>query len=452
MKAMKKMLAGLLVLVMALSLAACGGSADSGSSGDSGSGGGSSGGSGGDTLVVNIWDNNQQAGLQEIADLWTEQSGVPVRIDVVNWDNYWTLLEAGATGGEMPDVFWMHSNNAQLYMENELLLDLTPYIEKDGVDMSKYLQGVTELYSLDGKQYALPKDHDTIGLLYNKAIFDKYGVDYPTDDWTWDDFYTAGKAITDAAKAAGDDCYGSAMNTTNDQDGWFNIVYAYGGYIISDDHKKSGFDDPKTKEAMEFVGKLCSDVFPSQATVSENGTDRLFTSNMVGMITQGTWMIQQFADADNAADTAWAMLPYYDANGNGSCDDGERPTIYNGLGWSASAGTSMPDEAWDLIKWFCSEEMQLKQSELGVTMAAYEGCSDAFGEAFKAKGVDIDAFIRMENEATLVFRPYSKYTNRWSEGQNSYKAVLVDAWNDPSQMDAKLDQLAASMNETLAQE
>ncbi len=65
-----------------------------------------------DTLEVKIWDNNQLAGLQEIADLWTEQSGVKVNIQVVDWNNYWTLLEAGATGGEMPDVFWMHSNNA----------------------------------------------------------------------------------------------------------------------------------------------------------------------------------------------------------------------------------------------------------------------------------------------------------------------------------------------------
>ena len=65
-------------------------------------------------IQVNIWDNNQLAGLQEIADAWTAESGVKVTINVVDWDNYWTLLEAGASGGEMPDVFWMHSNTAQM--------------------------------------------------------------------------------------------------------------------------------------------------------------------------------------------------------------------------------------------------------------------------------------------------------------------------------------------------
>ena len=41
-----------------------------------------------DTLEVKIWDNNQLAGLQKIADLWTEKTGVKVNIQVVDWGNY----------------------------------------------------------------------------------------------------------------------------------------------------------------------------------------------------------------------------------------------------------------------------------------------------------------------------------------------------------------------------
>ena len=124
-----------------------------------------------DTLEVKIWDNNQLAGLQEIADLWTEQSGVKVNIQVVNWDNYWTLLEAGATGGDMPDVFWMHSNNAEMYMSAQKLLDLTDYIaNSDVVKLENYYQGITDLYSKDGKYYAVAKDHDTIVLGRGQTI------------------------------------------------------------------------------------------------------------------------------------------------------------------------------------------------------------------------------------------------------------------------------------------
>lgn len=398
-----------------------------------------------EVLEVKIWDNAQLAGLQTIADLWTEQSGIDVNIQVVTWDEYWTLLEAGATGGSLPDVFWMHSNTAQMYMQNDMLLDLTDYVAKsDVVKMENYYQGISELYSLNGKQYAIAKDHDTIALLYNKAIFDKCGVAYPTDDWTWDDYYAAAKAITEAGKG---EFYGAAMNTTNDQDGWYNIVYSYGGYLISEDKKSSGWDNENTKAAMEFVGKLCSDAFAPQPLVAENGTDGLFKNGLVAMITQGSWMINTFYTDDDSADFAWAMLPYHDGNANGAVDAGERSSIYNGLGWAAAANAKNPDACWSLIEWFSSEAMQLKQSELGVTMAGYLGASDAFSGAFP--GMNIDAFLKMESEGTLVFRPYSKYTTRWA---NQYQMELVPAFNDPSLMDGILNKLAADMNALLKQE
>ncbi len=50
------------------------------------------------------------------------------------------------------------------------------------IDLANYFPGIVELYSKDGVQYAIPKDHDTIAAVYNKAVFDKYGVEYPTDD------------------------------------------------------------------------------------------------------------------------------------------------------------------------------------------------------------------------------------------------------------------------------
>ena len=134
---MKKVMALALAGVMALSLAACGGgssassssgSADSGSA-DAGSGSASSG-----ALTINIWDANQQAGIQEICNDWTAKGNPEVKVEVIDWDNYWTLLEAGASGGQLADVFWMHSDYSQIYMENDILLDLTSYIEKDGVE------------------------------------------------------------------------------------------------------------------------------------------------------------------------------------------------------------------------------------------------------------------------------------------------------------------------------
>ncbi len=422
----RKLLAATLTAAMVLSLAACGGSSSSSSSGTAASG---SGASGSGELQVNIWDNNQLAGLQQIADEWTEESGVKVKINVVDWDNYWTLLEAGASGGQMPDVFWMHSNTAQMYMENDLLLNLDDYIAKDdAIDLANYYEGIVELYNRDdnGSQYALPKDHDTIALLYNKAIFDKYGVEYPTDDWTWEDVRDAATKITEAGKADG--VYGYAINTSNNQDGWYNIIYDYGGQVITDDHKGTTIGSDEAKAGMEMLRQILEVAAP-QTVVAETGTDSLFNSGLTAMITQGSWMINTFYKAENHDDYAWAMLPYADVNGNGQCDKGERYSAYNGLGWAAAANTANPDAAYSLISYFCSEKAQKEQAALGVTMGGMKGVSEDFANAFE--GMDVSAFTRAEEEGDLFFRPYTRNTTVWEDALQQNGGFL-DAWLNPS--------------------
>ena len=173
---------------MVFSLSACGGG--------SGDGGGS--GSGGD-LSVMIWDTYQEAGLKEILADFTEETGIGAEIQVVPWNEYWTLLEAGAQGGDMPDVFWMHSNESERYMSNDMLLDLTDKIaESDLIDVSKYPEDIKNLYTYEDKMYAVPKDVDTIALWYNKTMFDEAGIPYPGRDM---DLGQAGRGCKTADKA-----------------------------------------------------------------------------------------------------------------------------------------------------------------------------------------------------------------------------------------------------------
>ncbi|HAJ73676.1 MAG TPA: sugar ABC transporter substrate-binding protein [Lachnospiraceae bacterium] len=443
---MKKIMSLGLCFAMAMGLAACG----SGSSKTTTSGSAAEpakGGSG--ALTVNIWDANQKDGLQEICDDWTEQSGVSVKVEVINWDNYWTLLESGASGGTLPDVFWMHSDYSQVYMENDILLDLTPYIEKDGIDMGQYYEDITEIYTRDdGKIFALPKDHDTIALLYNKALFDEAGVEYPTNDWTYEDMYEAARTITENTP---DDTYGVALNTSNDQDGWYNYVYAYGGNIVNEEKTDTAIDSEEGKAGMEMVRMMLT-VGTPQAVVAESGTDSLFQSGKVGMITQGSWMINAFYTSENAADYAWAEMPYADVNGDGECQAEERQTCYNGLGWAASANTANPDEAAALIEYLCSEDAQVKQAELGVTMAGIPGISDAFANAFE--GMDVSAFTDIETDGTLYPRPSTRNSGVWKNPMEQAGGFL-DAWQnpeDPEVMSTACDNVATMIRNAIAAE
>ena len=432
-RTMNKAVAVGLAAATAFSLCACGGSGDGSKSGSK------------DSLEVVIWDNNQQKGLQQICDLFTEETGIKVDVQVKEWDSYWTLLEAGASGGDMPDVFWMHSNNSQMYMKNNKLLKLDDYIEKsDKVDMSNYMSEITELYTYDGSYYAVPKDYDTIALWYNKKMFDDAGLSYPDETWTWDDLYEAAKKLT---KDDGSQ-YGFCMNTSNDQDTYYNMVYSMGGYIVNDDHTKSGYDDANTIKAMDYVGKLLKDCCPPATTMSETGTDVMFQSGTVAMITQGSWMTAGFLDNEYLVENCdVAILPYDKTTGM-------RTSICNGLGWAASADTKRPDDCWKLIEWLGSKEMQEKQAELGVTMSAYEGTSDKwvnFTDKF-----NLNAYLDITKESTvpgvtneLILRPYTYNSTVWSQAAQTF---FADAWADTSKMEQSCKDFATQMNEYIAEE
>lgn len=429
-----KVTAAILAGLMTLSLTACGGT------GGGGSGGGDDKskdkGSKDTALSVSIWDPNQEPGIKQILGDFTKKTGIKTKLSVVKWDEYWTMLEAGAQGGSLPDVFWMHSNESQRYMSNNMLLDLTDRIKDSSViNPENYPSDIWGLYTYDDKYYAVPKDIDTVALWYNKTMFDEAGLDYPTPDWTWDDLTKSAKALTKKDKGQ----YGFAMRNDNNQAGYYNLVYDNGGYIINDDKTKSGWDDPKTMEAMKQLEEWIKlGVMPSIETMAENNEDVLLESGKIAMTCQGSWMLAAFRDNDYTAKNCDVVeLPK-------SAVTGKRISVYNGLGWAASANGKHTDEAWKLIEYLGSKEAQTKQAELGITMSAYKGTSDAWAKSAK---FNLQAYLNMMDD--MVIRPYSKTTVTWENEDNE---ILKSVYTGDKSMEAACKEMAKQMNEKLADE
>lgn len=444
---LKKLLSMALVSTMTLSLAACGSSGSATGTGETKSEGDKTevqstaaapadAASSDVELSVAIWDPNQEPGIKEIMADFTAKTGIKTKISVISWGEYWTMLEAGAQGGSLPDVFWMHSNESERYMSNDMLLDLTDKIKESSViDPANYPDDIWGLYTHDSKYYAVPKDIDTIAVWYNKAMFDEAGIAYPTADWTWDDLGEIAKKLT---KPDGSQ-YGLAIRNDNNQAGYYNMIYDNGGYVISDDKTKSGWDDPKTVEAMEQLESWIKDgVMPSIEVMSENNEDVLFRSGKVAMVLQGSWMIAAYKGDEYTAKNADIVeLPK-------NAKTGKRVSLYNGLGWAAAANGAHTEEAWKLIEYLGSKEAQEKQASLGVTMSAYKGTSDAW---VKSADFNLQAYLNMTED--MVIRPYSRSTVTWENNDNE---VLKSVYTGDKSMADACTEMAGFMNEQLASE
>ena len=179
---------------------------------------------------------------------------------------------------------------------------------------------------------------------------------------------------------------------------------------------------------MEVVRRILEVSVPYDE-VHETGVEKQFLDGRCAMILQGSWMAGYYYNILDTDSYGWAMLPYADANNSGSCDEGERCTIYNGIGWAAAADTKMPDEAYSLISYLCSEAGQKKQAELGVAMAGRRDASEGFAEAFP--GMDITAYTKAEVKTEPYFRPYIPNNSEW-ETLLQQEGCFLDPWEDPS--------------------
>lgn len=389
----------------------------------------------GDVVTVSYacWDSNQANLLETVAEEFeAENPNIKIDIQVNGWSDYWTALEAAGTGGSLPDTFWMHSNNIYYYGSNDQLLDLTDYIaNSDKVDLANYPQGLDDIYNIDGKQYAVPKDYDTIALWYNKTLFDEAGISYPDDTWTWADLKDAAKKLT---KDDGSQ-YGFCAGLHN-QEGYYNFVYQNGGEIITDD-KKSGYDEDKTiggiEEYFSFVKEgLSPEIYDDQARAEaiENG--------LCAMGLFGSWNLSGFAASDFMKENFdCAVLPM--------SNDGGKASIFNGLGNAIAATTEHPDEAWKWVEYLSSKEGQERQAELGIAISAFNGTADKFTNAYP--DFNTKCYIDMVDYAQI--RPYSNQTSVWED--KAYE-LLKDAYAGKEDVSTACKNVADMMNEAIAAE
>lgn len=415
---MKKRLILMTVALSALTflLAACGSSDKSGATGKDKT-----------TISYAIWDDSQLPGMKKIADAFMKENPeIQVKVEATPWDQYWTKLEAGATGSNMPDVFWMHGNETLRYAENGILLELP-----DSLDLKPFPEELVNMYSFDDKHYGVPKDISSIGLFYNKEIFDKAGEPYPDESWDWAKLKEVAKKLTDKDTGV----YGFGAPNSNEA-GYYSFVFSNKGEILSEDKKSTEITMPETQEALQWWidFSLEDGSSPTTADFSENGMENYFISGRLAMATFGSWQIASFAENDYVLKNAdVTVLP----------KGKERITVYNGLANVAAATTKHKKEVEAFLTFLGSKEASEIQSDSGVAISAYEGTQQGWVDYTK-KDFNTQAYVDMlENK---VLRPGG---GNFAVAESYQTEQLAKAFEKKNSVKEITDEMAPKLNKLL---
>ncbi|MET4659497.1 multiple sugar transport system substrate-binding protein [Streptomyces sp. PvP037] len=159
-------------------------------------------------------------------------------------------FDAKLAGGQMEDVFYTYFTDARHVADIDQAADLTPYLaELKSYDTVQ--QQLRDIYTVDGKVYGIPRTGYSMGLIYDRELFEKAGLDPDRPPATWAEVRTAAKRIA----ALGDGTVGYADYSAQNQGGWHFTaeLYSRGGDVVSADGKQATIDTPEGRAVLRTL-------------------------------------------------------------------------------------------------------------------------------------------------------------------------------------------------------
>ena len=235
----------------------------------------------------------QEATLREMIAIF-EKKNPDIKIDAraVGYGEHFTQLATQIAANNAPDCYELNMENFLAFIVRDAVQEVGGLFETTGADKSLYSEGVLNACSKDGKLYAIPMSYSTTVELYNKTLFDKAGIAYPTDDWTVEDELKAAQAI----QALGiEDTYGMFQEIQYWE--FYKNIRAFGGSMLSDDGTAFTLNSPENVEALQYMVDRVRvhKVMPSQEQLAGRGNVDLFIEGKLGILRCGIWNFASIA-------------------------------------------------------------------------------------------------------------------------------------------------------------
>ncbi|MFE5317919.1 ABC transporter substrate-binding protein [Paenibacillus sp. NPDC056579] len=292
-----------------------------------------------------------------------------------------TSVNEVMASGQPLDIIIYSIGFIQQYHKLNLYAELDEYIKKQNYDLNKLEKTNYDFIKQNGngKIYSLPLFTTAETLMYNKDLFDKFGVPYPKEGMTWDELYDLAKKMS--RNEGGVQYYGfltsiSHMLNVNQLslpfvDGKTNQpAFNNEQFIKMTENFTRFYNIPGAVLPKEKYGKE-ADLFNKDRTLAMYAH---FNSVMVG------------SQPDQNLD-AVPLPSFKEAPGVGS-------QMYPTFG-SVTSTSKYKEAAFEVLAFLTSEEMQTKYAKEGLGMPIINNSKiiDTFGSDIPVlKGKNIKAF------------------------------------------------------------
>lgn len=397
------MLSLLLVIVMVMSCAGCGGNKST--SGNSKKD---------EKITLTVTVSSAEVGSSEVFQRYMDDHP-NIIIEEVPTTNGDTKLLSMIASGNPPDIIrFAGYDELPTFVQRGILMPLDESLAKSKAFNEEEMFDVIETCRFDGKNrgtgslYGIPKDWSPVGLWINKQAFAEAGIPLPstTEPMTWDEFANIAQRLV---KKNGESVERHGFITALPMPTLLEMyLTSYGKSMWTDDYSSTTLESKDTMEAVKYfqamqeTAAMANTLFPSADTI---GTSAL-KENKVGMVLGGYWFRGSYAGAGTLSDVEDNLLYVPAPVGK---DNTSYALDLTCLGIFSE--TEHPQEAYELLEYLVLEEYSVTtRSKIGFNLPVAKKYMDTlpYETEFDKQTLDM-----VKNYQLTTFSPTAVSVSPW---------------------------------------
>lgn len=341
-------------------------------------------------------------------------------------------LLAAVAAKQVPAVANVEVSALPNFADSQVFADLSPYIQRDQVDLSDFAQGMRKAYAFEGTQYGLPLIVSTSVFIYNKTMLDKAGVEPPQN---WDEIEPFARKLTDKE---GNTVTRYAFSVPG-WDTWYYDPWIIngGGSILTED-KKAGIDQEKSMKFMNLFKdwKEKGYLHIGYGKGASDTMRQMFFDGKIGMVQHTSALIKYYVEKSKF-EIGVSFLP----------GDEKRISQIGGAGIAIMdlAKNREKEAAWKFVKFMTSSEYNIKWAEKSGYLPTRKSAIDSEdGKEYFAKYPQYKAvFDNFDNVAPRDQHP------AYPEFSTFYKTALGKVVLENKEVEPAFKQAAKQINDAL---
>lgn len=300
-------------------------------------------------------------------------------------------INAAISNGGLPDIFTIDGVTVAQYADANAIVPIDEYFTEE--ELSDFNPSIIQQGTYDGKLYTLGAMDSSVGIFYNKDMFEAAGIEPATAEEPW----TLAELEDAAAKLTTDDCYGITMSLDAKDETviyfFLPLIYSQGSNVFAEDGLTvDGYlNGEAAVNLFTWIKEMVDNGYAS-ATPAENS----FELGQAAMALTGSWEPGNLAKFD----INWGLMPMaiYDEDSSMASACGS---------WTFGMSSNCPEEkreaAAELLRFMTSTDASARMYAANA-MPPSRATAFASIEAFKEEPLSVFSY-QLQN--TAMARPVS---------------------------------------------